>query len=88
MQIPIENVIKNLNEPAWLILALIAERPAITLKEIRQETSYSQEKAYKVLSLLEGGVLIASERQEDARSIGYVLTKYGQYALESKNSLS
>jgi len=81
MDVPIKRIIDNLNEPSLELLRLIKDNPGISFKDIRQQSNYSQEKTYKLLALLEGGILIQSQRQNDARSNGYETTKYGDFVL-------
>jgi len=88
MNIPVTKIAENISDQGWQMLELVEKNPEISFKTIRTKTALSQEKAYKILSFLEGGVLITVKKLEDARSIGYVLTEYGEYALKLKKSNS
>jgi|GEM_PF-1830449 len=83
LSIPLNEVIKTLNETSWQLLKLIQEKPNFSFKDIRNESNLSQEKCYKELCRLEGGVLVVTNRdQSDRRVNGYSITQYGQAALE------
>lgn len=85
--IPIEEVLKSLNEISWSLLKLINKSPNLSLNEIRRSTNLSQDKCYKELSRLEGGALITTNRDSaDLRVIGYRISEYGIAALEISNN--
>ncbi|MDP4084713.1 MAG: hypothetical protein Q8934_08880 [Bacillota bacterium] len=81
--IPLDLVIESMNDISWSLLDLIKNKPGLNFFEIRKEMNKSQEKCYKELSRLEGGVLIKSNRHVlHQRVINYQITEYGQIALE------
>lgn len=82
--VPLKSIIQSMNQTSWLLLELIQKKPALNFYEIRKETNLSQEKCYKELSRLEGGVLITGNRRmTDMRIINYQITDYGRIALEN-----
>lgn len=85
--IPLEDVLLSMNETSWYLLDMINSSPNLSLLEIRKESNLSQEKCYKELCRLEGGVLIIGNRRlTDRRVVGYNVTKYGLEALKFKDS--
>ncbi|KAB2329462.1 MULTISPECIES: hypothetical protein [Bacillaceae] len=83
LSVPLQSIIDTLTPTSWELLELINTSPELNFYEIRKETNLSQEKCYKELSRLEGGVLITSNRKfSDKRIIGYKITKFGLVALE------
>lgn len=86
--VPLNEIMETLNENCWSVLKLIQENPHSSLKEIRNATGFSQEKCYKILSQLEGGVLIKSNRNlNDGRVNGYSVTAYGTTALSLREKI-
>jgi DNA-binding PadR family transcriptional regulator len=82
--VPLKSIIQSMNHTSWVLLELIKNKPALNFYEIRKETNLSQEKCYKELSRLEGGVLITGNRRmTDMRIINYQITEYGLIALNS-----
>lgn len=80
--VPLTEIMDTLNENCWSVLKLIQENPYSSLREIRTTINFSQEKCYKILSQLEGGVLIKTNRGlSDGRVNGYSITEYGTLAL-------
>lgn len=80
--VPLTEIINTLNENCWFVLKFVKENPNSSLKDIRNATKFSQEKCYKILSQLEGGVLVRSNRGlDDGRINGYSVTEYGIQAL-------
>lgn len=84
--IPLENVVQSMNDTSWYLLELIKDKPNLSFKDIRKESNLSQEKCYKELCRLEGGVLVVTNRYlDDRRVIGYHITEYGNAAIDFHN---
>ncbi|MED5052567.1 winged helix DNA-binding protein [Anoxybacillus rupiensis] len=85
IHIPLEEILKNLNEISWDILDILKDQ-SLNFVDIRSRLSLSQEKAYKELARLEGACLIQSKQNtKDQRSKIYSLTPYGESVFEFKN---
>lgn len=76
--ISLEEISSNISSIGWDILKLLNEKELNFIK-IKNELCLSQEKTYKELARLEGGLLILSQRDpKDQRTVIFSLSKYGK----------
>lgn len=83
LSISLEEILESFNDTSWDLLQIINANPDFSFKDIQKESNLSQEKCYKELCRLEGGVLIKGKRRfADKRVMGYEITIYGEEALK------
>ena len=82
----LKEVSEVLNDISWKILSMLEEAGGhMPFKQIKENLKLSPEKITKELILLEGGVLVKSERSKtDTRFKDYYLTEYGKAIQEYK----
>ncbi|MGP9043230.1 hypothetical protein [Cytobacillus kochii] len=84
MNINLKEIANNTNSIGWLVLDLL-RKEQLTFMKLRSELELSQDKTYKELARLEGGLLISTERDpKDQRVALYSLTKYGKAVFDFK----